>query len=66
MENRIKKIIDSAEELSTIYNTPEVLDICKFNQDLYFNFEHRKRIYEEVFLNKIHDVQNLTNPKTLI
>ena len=64
--NKISQIINSAEELATIYNTPEVLDICKFNQELYFNFEHRKRIYEEIFFNKIHDVQNLTNPKTLI
>ena len=64
--DKIVQIINGAEKLATIYNTPEVLDICKFNQDLYFNFEHRKRIYEEVFLNKIHDVQNLTNPKTLI
>ena len=64
--NKISQIINSAEELATIYNTPEVLGICKFNQELYFNFEYRKRIYEELFLNKIHDVQNLTNPKTLI
>ena len=64
--DKITQIINSAEELVTIYNTREVLDICRFNQELYFNFEHRKRIYEEGFLNKIHDVQNLTNPKTLI
>lgn len=65
-KDKIKKIIDSALELSNVYNSKEVLDICKFNQELYFNFEHRKRMYEELFLNKIHDVQNLINPKTLI
>lgn len=64
--DKIVQIINSAEKLATIYNIPEVLDICKFNQNLYFNSEYRKRIYEKVFLNKIHNVQNLTNPKTLI
>lgn len=64
--NKITQIINCAEELATIYNTPEVLDICKFNQELYFNFEHRKRIYKEVFLDKIYDVKNLANSKTLI
>ena len=64
--DKITQIINGAEELVTIYNTPEVLEICKFNQELYFNFEHRKRIYKEYFLNKIYDVQNLTNSKTLI
>ncbi len=65
-KDKIKKIIDSALELSNVYNSKEVLDICKFNQKLYFDFDYRKQIYKEVFLNKICDVQNLTIPKTLI
>jgi hypothetical protein len=64
--DKITQIINGAEELVTIYNAPEVLEICKFNQELYFNFEHRKRIYKEFFLNKIYDVKNLRNSKTLI
>jgi hypothetical protein len=65
-KGKIKKIIDSAEELANIYNTPEVLDICKYNQKLYFNVEHRKKIFNEVFLNKLCDIQNLIIHKTLI
>jgi hypothetical protein len=65
-KDKIKKIIDSAEELANIYNTPEVLGICKYNQQLYFNVEQRKKIFNEVFLNKLCDIQNLTIPKTLI
>ena len=65
-KNKIKKIIDSAEELVNIYNASEVLDICKYNQKLYFNVEHRKKIFNEVFLNKLYDIQNLIIHKTLI
>jgi len=65
-KEKIVQVIDSAKELVNIYNTPEVLNICKFNQELYFNFQYRKKIYYEFFLNKIYDVKNLTTPKTLI
>jgi len=64
--DKIEQVINSAEELAKIYNTPEVLDICKFNQEVYFNSEYRKKIYKEFFLNKIYNIQNLTNSKTLI
>jgi tryptophanase len=65
-KDKITQVIKSAEELASIYDTPKVLDICRFNQELYFNFQHRKKIYNEFFLNKICDVKNLTIPKTLI
>lgn len=65
-KDKIKKIIDSAIELSNVYNSKEVLDICKFNQKLYFNVEYRKKVFNESFLNKLYDVENLTIPKTLI
>jgi hypothetical protein len=64
--DKIKQIIDSALELSNIYNTPEVLDICKFNQQLYFNSNHRKQICKEVFLDKLYDIKNSITYKTLI
>jgi hypothetical protein len=64
--DKIMHLLNSAEELANIYNTPEVLDICKYNQKLYFNVEHRKKVVNEVFLNKLCDVQNPTIPKTLI
>jgi hypothetical protein len=63
---KIKEIIDSAEKLSNIYNTNEVLDICKFNQELYFNSIHRKQICKEVFLDKLYDIKNSITYKTLI
>jgi hypothetical protein len=65
-KDKITQVINSAEELASIYDAPKVLDICRFNQELYFNFQHRKKIYNEFFLNKIHEVENLTIPKTLI
>ena len=63
---KIKKIIDSAEELSNIYNKQEVLDICRYNQELYSNLEHRRQIFKEVFLDKLPDIENIITPKTLI
>jgi hypothetical protein len=65
-KDKITQVINSAEELANIYDSPRVLDICKFNQELYFNFQHRKKIYNEFFLNKIYDIKKLTTPKTLI
>ena len=65
-KNKIKKIIDSAIELSNIYDNKEVLKICNFNQKLYSNLEHRRQIYKEVFLDKLYDIQNTITSKTLI
>jgi len=64
--NKIKQIIDSAVELSNLYNTKEVLDICRYNQQLYFNMEHRKQIYKELFLDKLYDIDKITQSKSLI
>jgi hypothetical protein len=64
--DKITQVVNSAEELASIYNIPEVLDICNYNQKLYFNVEHRKKVFNDVFLNKLYDVENLTIPKTLI
>ena len=65
-DDKIKKIIDSALELSNIYDSKEVLEICKFNQELYFNLEYRKKIYKKTFLDKLYDVKTTFVPKTLI
>ena len=48
--NKIKQIIDSAIELSNSYDSKEVLEICKFNKELYSNLEHRRQICKEMFL----------------
>jgi|694.fasta_scaffold119333_4 hypothetical protein len=65
-DGKIKKIIDSALELSNIYDSKEVLEICKFNQELYFNLEYRKKIYKETFLDKLYDIKTTFVSKTLI
>jgi hypothetical protein len=65
-KDKITQVINSAEELANIYNTPQVLNICRFNQELYFNFEHRKKVFKELFLNKLYDIKNLTIHTTLI
>jgi len=64
--NKIKRIIDSAIELSNIYDSKEVLEICKFNQELYSNLEHRRQFCKEIFLDKLYDVEKLTINKQLI
>ena len=65
-KDKITHVINSAEELANIYNTPQVLNICRFNQELYFNFEHRKKVFKELFLDKLYDVKTFIIPTTLI
>ena len=65
-KDKIKHIIDSAIALSNVYNTKKVLDICKFNQQLYFNLEYRKQICKTLFLDKLYNVENIVNTKKLI
>jgi hypothetical protein len=63
---KIKHIVDSAVELSKIYNSKEVMDICKFNQDLYFNNEYRKSILNDTFLTHLSNIEVYIHPKSLI
>ena len=65
-DHKIKHIINSAVELSNVHNTQEVLDICKFNQDLYFDKNHRRKIFNDYFLNYLYDIEKHTKLKTLI
>jgi hypothetical protein len=65
-DHKIKHIIDSAVELSNVYNSKEVLDICKFNQDLYFNKEYRKDILNKTFLNYLYNIESQLQPTNLI
>jgi hypothetical protein len=51
--NKIPKIIDTAVELSKIYDTDMVKSITEFNKALYFNEEHRKNIVKTMFLDEI-------------
>ena len=63
---KIKHVVDSAEELSSIYNDPSVLEICRFNQSLYSNIEHHRRICNDLFLNNLYDISEKLYSKTLI
>jgi hypothetical protein len=63
---KIKHIINSAVELSNLYDTKEVMDICKFNQDLYFNNEYRKSILNDTFLTHLRNIETYIHPKSLI
>jgi hypothetical protein len=65
-DNKIVQIINSAEALMDIYNSKEVLEICKFNQELYFNLAHRKHICKTRFLNNLYNIENIINFKSLI
>lgn len=65
-DHKIKHIINSAVELSNVYNSKEVLDICKFNQDLYFNKEYRKDILNKTFLNYLYNIESQLQPTNLI
>jgi hypothetical protein len=65
-DHKIKHIIDSAVDLSNVYNSKEVLDICKFNQDLYFNKEYRKDILNKTFLNYLCNIESQLQPTNLI
>jgi hypothetical protein len=51
--DKIPKIIDSAVELSKIWDMDGVKSITEFNKSLYFNEEHRKYIVKTMFLDEI-------------
>ena len=63
---KIAKVIDSAVELARVWNSPEVMDICRFNQELYFNSEYRKQICKDLFIDRLYGIGNITKPKRLI
>jgi hypothetical protein len=54
---KLKQIIDSAEELARIYNTPEVIEICKLNQKMYYDINHRRSIYRKTFLSSLTEIK---------
>jgi hypothetical protein len=58
--NKIEHIVNAAIELSKIYNTHEVLSICRYNQKLYHN--NREQIYKDSFLNHLYDINKLSQP----
>ena len=64
--DKITKIIDSAVELARVWDSPEVVDICRFNQELYFNSEYRKQICKDLFIDRLYEIGNVTKPKSLI
>ena len=65
-KNKVKYVVNAAIELSNVYDNPEVLEICKFNKELYFNPEFRKKICKELFLDKLHEIIKKSHPISLI
>ena len=57
---KLKQVINSAEELANIYNNPEVLEICRFNQKIYSDKNHRRSIYKKTFLSSLQGIENDT------
>ena len=55
--DKIKEIIKSANELANVYNSTEVLEICRFNQQKYFDIDHRKNMVKTLFLDYLYDIQ---------
>jgi hypothetical protein len=51
--DKISKIIDSAVELSKIWDSDVVKSIIEFNKALYFDEKHRKHIVKTMFLDEI-------------
>jgi hypothetical protein len=52
-KNKVKHVVDAAIELSKIYNTPEVLEICQFNRELYLNHQFRKEVCKKLFFDRL-------------
>jgi hypothetical protein len=65
-KNKVKHVVDAAIELSKIYNTPEVLEICQFNKELYSDVDFRKKICKKYFLDKLVDIPKKSHPNSLI
>jgi hypothetical protein len=63
---KIKQIVNSADELSKVYDSSHVLEICRYNQSLYFDVEHRKKICKDFFLDNLYDIQKKLYSKSLI
>jgi len=59
--HRMEDALNSAIELSKVYKSPEVLEICKHNSNLFFNDAHKREIVENVFLSELTNNLNFIN-----
>lgn len=55
---RLKKVVESAKTLSKKYKTKEVLEITKFNRNLFKDLNHKREIVEKYFLNNLKSLTN--------
>jgi hypothetical protein len=53
---KLSKIVTSAIELAKKWNTEEVLNVLKYNRNLFMNLEHKRQIVENYF---IRDFRNM-------
>lgn len=54
--NKITEIVNAAENLCKVYDSPEVLEICSHNQKLYFEDSFRKNFLKTVFLDNLQSI----------
>jgi hypothetical protein len=48
-----KSVINAGIRLSKVYDTPDVLEICKYNKDLIRNHDFLKKLFEKTFINSL-------------
>jgi hypothetical protein len=65
-KNKVKHVVDAAIELCKIYNTPEVLEICQFNRELYLNYQFRKEVCKKLFFDRLEEIVKKSHPSSLI
>lgn len=51
--DRYKRVVTAALELEKVYDTKEVKDICKYNRELFYDLEHKRKILQNLFFNVI-------------
>lgn len=54
--NKITEIVNAAENLCEVYNNPEVLEVCDYNQKLYLNDSFRENFFKTVFLDNLQNI----------
>lgn len=60
-----KSVIDAGIRLSQVYDTDEVLKICKYNKDLIRNHDFLKKLFEKTFISSMKKLNEPTKDKLI-
>jgi hypothetical protein len=60
-----KSVIDAGIRLSEVYDTDEVLKICKYNKDLIRNHDFLKKLFEKTFISSMKKLNEPTKDKLI-